>query len=227
MTDIHVVIPNYNHYHLINELLFSLYKYERENIISILVVDDASTDEEVKTGLTWWKNNGMLPLHVITNKENIGFLRTANIGLRYYLSLSPNDVLILFGTGTKVTGKFISQAVQQLTQCQLVGGVLYEQDTGWNRFGKQVFPYLEGWLLATTVVGWQDLGYFDERYSPQIFEDVDLSTTAIEKGYKLVPLNSPSLFHTAGQSINYTEERHKQTRINQKKFMEKWVKTNE
>jgi len=226
-TNVHIIIPNFNHYHLVNELLFSLYKYERENISDILVVDDASTDLEVKTGLNWWKNNGMLPLYVSTNSKNQGFLLTANEGLRDRSGLdttSLEDILILFGTGTKVYGKFIQQIVQHLTQERsLVGGVLYQHDTGWNRFGDKVFPYLEGWLLATTVGGWLDLGYFDERYTPCIFEDVDISTTAIEKGYKLIPLNSPSLFHTAGQSINYTEERHEQTRINQKKFGDKWI----
>ena len=123
-------------------------------------------------------------------------------------------------------GKFISQIIQHRTQCQksLVGGVLYQHDTGWNRFGDKLFPYLEGWLLATTVGGWLDLEYFDEQYAPQIFEDVDISTTAIEKGYKLIPLNSPNLLHIAGQSITYTEERHEQTRINQRKFETKWIK---
>ena len=34
--------------------------------------------------------------------------------------------------------------------------------TGWNKFGEKIFPYLEGWLLATTSKGWAELGYFEK-----------------------------------------------------------------
>jgi len=67
------------------------------------------------------------------------------------------------------------------------------------------------------------LGYFDERYSPCDFEDVDLSTQARRKFYTLVALNSPALRHIGGQSIGYNPKREEQTKINQKKFEEKWV----
>lgn len=225
MPKVHVVIPNYNNYHLINELLFSLYKFESENIDSILVVDDCSTDEEVFTGLNWWKSNGMLPLEILNLDDNRGFLLTSNLGLKIQNIQPADDVVILIGTGVKIYGKFVSQIVQQLTQCQksLIGGVLYTHNTGWNCFGNKIFPYLEGWFLATTISSWKDLGYFDERYVPHIFEDVDLSTTAISKGYDLIPLNSSNLIHLAGQSINYSHERDEQTRINQKKFENKWM----
>jgi GT2 family glycosyltransferase len=89
--------------------------------------------------------------------------------------------------------------------------------------GDKIFPYLEGWLLATTAESWKELGYFDERYAPHIFEDIDLSTTALSLGMQLVPLNNPNLSHAGGGTITYTEQRHELTRVNMKKFGEKWT----
>ena len=83
---------------------------------------------------------------------------------------------------------------------------------------------MEGWLLATTSKGWAELGYFDGRYTPCDFEDVDLSTQAMSMGYDLVALNSPALRHMGGQSSGFNSAREAQTRINQKKFEEKWIK---
>ena len=105
----------------------------------------------------------------------------------------------------RIHGKFVSQIKEIVTNSpkSLVGGVLYSKDTGWNKFGDKIFPYLEGWLLATTVGNWKELGYFDERFSPCDFEDVDLSTTALSLGYELVPLNNPGLVHMGAGTLGY------------------------
>jgi len=68
------------------------------------------------------------------------------------------------------------------------------------------------------------IGYFDERFAPSDYEDVDLSTRALLWNWELVPLNNPGLYHIGGQSIGYTEERRKRTEENKKKFEMKWKK---
>jgi GT2 family glycosyltransferase len=223
----HIVIPCYNHYELTNQLLFSLYQREVQNIDSVLVVDDSSTDEEVLAGLRWWGKQGILPLSSLSLSVNKGFLRTAKEGMKLVTSRQDRtDLLILMSNDVKIQGKFVSQIQDIVTNNpkSLVGGILYTQDTGWNKFGNKIFPYLEGWLLATTIGNWKELEYFDDCYSPCDFEDVDLSTTALSRGYELVPLNNPALVHMGGGTIGYNPEREKQTKINQKKFEEKWLK---
>jgi hypothetical protein len=228
---VHIVIPNYNNYHLIHELLWNLYRKEKENISSILVVDDRSTSEEVKPGLDWWVNSKMLPLHWMTMNNTDGFLQTANEGLQTVAGLDetkPDDIIILLSTDVIVGAKFISQICDILNgnSGSLVGGVLYSHNTGWNTFGDRIFSYLEGWLLATTVQNWAKLDYFDERYSPNDFEDIDLSTTALSLGMELVPLNNVGIKHLGGKTLGYSPAREKITRINQEKFRSKWIGTN-
>lgn len=232
MPKLFIVIPLYNNFQLLHEMLWSLYRKERENIDGILVVNDCSTDTEVEGGLKWWKaewKEKADPLLVMTleNEENLGFLKTSNRGMKHIadtVSQDPNDIIILLSTDVKIYGKFVSQIKEMLANSpkSLVGGIVYNQDTGWNKFD-QIYPYVEGWLLATTVANWKELDYFDELYSPHVFEDIDLSTKALSLGYELVALNNVGLQHLAGQSIKYTPERDELTKINQKKFQSKWL----
>lgn len=231
MTKVHIVIPVHNNWELTHSLLWNLYKHEKSNIDTVLVVDDASTDVEVTSGLAWWEANPTNSLRVFGKRlpENIGFLHTANSGLRdlqFIQNQDANDLVILLSNDVHVYGGFIDQIKEILKSNvkSLVGGVLYQQDTGWNKFGDKIFPYVEGWLLATTLGNWNELGQFDERYAPNDFEDVDVSTTALLKGYELVALNNPAVVHLGGRTIGYNPERLALTNINKKKFEDKWIK---
>ena len=78
MTSVSVVIPCFNKWHLTHQLLFDLYK-NCSLIEEVIVVDNGSTEKEVKDGLAWWTTTHMLPIETITLKENAGFLRAANL----------------------------------------------------------------------------------------------------------------------------------------------------
>ena len=221
---IHLLIPAYNGWDLTHQLIFSLFKKEDENITSVVVMDNCSDDVEIEPGMAWWKEQKHERFGILRQEENVGFLRNANSGLKR--AWAPDDILILISNDVLVRGKFIDQIKTVLAESpkSLVGGILYSHDTGWNKMGDKIFPYLEGWLLATTAESWKELEYFDERYTPADFEDVDLSTTAISLGYQLVPLNNPSIEHLGGRTIGYSQDRLEITNMNKKKFERKWVK---
>lgn len=225
-----VIIPHYNRWDLSHARLWELYKHEKENINYVLLINDSSTDEQTDGGLNWWidfKLKTGFDFRVIHTEENVGFLRACNIGLTY-VKLEEKEAdtpVILLSNDVLIRGKFIEQIIDTLSNVKsLMGGVLYTQDTGWNKFGDKVFQYLEGWLLATTWSNWKELGGgFDPIYVPHDYEDIDLSTTALTKGYELVPLNNVNLQHLGGQSIGFSPEREKITNENKKKFEAKWV----
>lgn len=216
-----IVIPVYNQYPMLHQLLFDIYQ-KCGKVDEVLIVNDCSTEEEVISGLSWWKGTEMLPIREIRNTENRGFLLSSNYGLRKAIG----DVKILISTDVRVLGDAVYRIVHALSNNPktLVGGIFYNHDTGWNTFGKKTFPYLEGWLLATTADGWEALGYFDEQFSPNDYEDIDLSTTALKRGYELMALASDVAVHLGGRSIGYSPERELLTHRNQKKFEAKWIK---
>lgn len=225
MARVHVVIPVYNNWTQCHNLLWDLYRYCVNDIASVVVVNDCSDEEEmVSGGLRWWeKESKLLPLKVYSNEYNQGFLKTANFGMSKVKG-EPFDVIMLISTDVSIKAPIMEQA---LTLCDseksLVGGRLLNWDTGWNTFNGTIYPYLEGWLLAASQKSWETLGYFDERYAPCDYEDVDLSTKATHIGFTLEALNHPLVRHLGGQSIGYSPEREAKTKINRIKFMEKWV----
>lgn len=216
-----IVIPTYNHYDLLHTILYDIYQ-RCKNVDEVIVVNDDSTDKDYYDGLDWWMGNGMLPLRHLQMKKNGGFILSSNCGIKN----ATGDIICLLSSDVRV-GSDISVTVPSILNVQqkcLVGGRLLDYDTGWNRFGNRIFPYLEGWLIAATKDSWKELDYLDEDLVPNDFEDVSLSTKALEMDYTLVPLNDNRIVHIGGQSIGYNSNRETITRINQEKFRQKYVR---
>lgn len=216
------VIPIYNHFRLINDLLIEINRNTKPD--EIIVVDDCSTDKETHDGLSWWEQNA--DVKVIRPIENLGFLKASNYGV----SKATGDIICLISSDVKIEDDLV-KLVKEMIEIDpkvLIGGIVYKDSTGWNEFTlpdgtKKIFPYAEGWLLCFTKEAWMDWGGFDERFCPNDFEDVDFSTTAIGKGYALISIGNPKIHHLGGQTIGYTDERRLLTQRNREKFQEKWV----
>ena len=201
-----IVIPCYNHYDLLHQLLWDLYKHCRDSIDEVVVVDDASTEDIQKGLLGFWFKQGLLPLKVITNKENLGFLKTSNRGMEK----ASGDILILISTDVRIYNSFVIDRIKEIYSDSpddiLLGNRYISFDTGWNKFDR-IYPYLEGWFIVCSKNTWNELGGFDERYAPNDYEDIDLSTLAIEKGLRIESLESSDIAHIGAQTYGYNPER--------------------
>src|SRR5688572_19821438 len=93
----HIVIPIYNQWNLVHSLLWDLFRKERENIASITLVNDCSTDPEVEGGIRWWcsEYGGKYPIRSITNEENHGFLLSSNLGICKAIEFANGDDIIV------------------------------------------------------------------------------------------------------------------------------------
>lgn len=138
---------------------------------------------------------------------------------------ATGDIIILVSTDVRIYSNVVEEIEKKLEKYPktLISGKVYRETTGWNDLNGKIYPYAEGFLLATTREGWKELGYFDEIYAPNDFEDVDISTAAISKGYELWQLPPDIVNHIGAQSIPYGAEREVLTKINQEKFRKKWV----
>lgn len=224
MTSFSFVIPTYNHYNLLHQSLFDIYQ-KCYPVDEVIVVDDCSDAEDYRNGLKWWKEQGMLPIRHLRLPENVGFLRASNAGLKR----AQGDIVCLLSNDVRIYRDIVSEIRKVLssrTGGTLVGGRLLDFDTGWNTFNDRVFPYLEGWLLATTKDAWDELFYLDTQYAPCDMEDVDLSTKALNLGYKLEALPFDMTHHLGGQSIGFNPEREKITIANKERFRQKWIVKN-
>lgn len=221
-SNISVVIPVHNHFDLLNDLLSNIV-WGSSNIGEIVIVDDMSTEKETIDGIEWWISNFEF-IKRVKPEKNLGFLISSNLGVES----ASGDIVCLISTDVIIEtdlGVEVSRIIREDPNV-LIGGIVYNGSTGWNQFGQKVFPYAEGWLLAFTKENWRKWGGFDIRFAPNDFEDVDLSTTVLKMGSKLVPLNNSGIRHIGAQSIGYSEQREELTRKNRLKFEEKWITKN-
>lgn len=195
----------------------------------IVLVDDASTDEEVRKGIAFWQKSGV-SRHVILykrNEENKGFSGSMNVGAR----VATGDVFVFYSNDVVLSGDITLTLDKAFSDPEpsLIGNDFLWWDTGWNKFtfnGKdRIVPYLAGYFIACTRENWKNLGW-DERYSPYDFEDVDLSMQATVLGYNLIDLKSSVLKHISGQTISkINPNREEITKRNRIKFIEKWTES--
>lgn len=217
-----IVIPCYNGWIFTHQLLLDIYR-RFDHHVEVIVVDDCSTDDEVSNGLTWWKTGLMEGrLRVFVNGQNSGFLRTANFGI----SKASGEIVMLISNDVRIYGRDIEQKISDIFEHTevptLVGNRLLDWNTGWNTFNNKIYPYLEGWFLAFKKDEWTKFGWFDSRYAPFDFEDIDISTTYLANGGKLVNLGA-DMEHLGAKTYKYSPEREEQTKRNQEKFRLKWT----
>lgn len=215
-----VVIPVYGRTDLLHQLLFDLYK-NCSLIEEVIIVNDKPEDRDVQRNLIWWKTTNMLPIEVIETPENLGFLRASNLGLKQ----AVEDNIVLVSTDVRVHKDIIQEMNNPYNPNVVYGGKLLDWDTGWNAFNGKIYRYLEGWILAADRQAWKELDYFDERFAPNDMEDIDFSTKALEHNFILGTFPEGYVSHLGAQSIPYGDEREAGTKINKKKFEEKWLQT--
>lgn len=218
-----IVVPCYRHPQLANQILMDI--YQNCSADEVIIVDDFSNDEETKKVYEFWQRLGeAFPLKVLYLPENVGFVKASNAGLKE----ATGDIVALISSDVRIykdLKRFSREIFTTPHDKILLGGRLLDFDTGWNVFNGQTYSYVEGWALITTRSGWEELGYMDERYAPWDFEDVDLSTTAVSKGYMLrvfPPWHGEVMEHMVAQSIGYTDERRTITEAHRELFRKKW-----
>jgi GT2 family glycosyltransferase len=221
LPSISIVILSYNHWGLTHRCLFELTTKLPQ--VEIIVVDNNSSDKDVRQGMAWWKTTGLgKKLEFIMLSDNQGFGGGNNIGI----AESMSDIVVVTQPDMITYRDWVTPMRQMLTEHpkSLVGGRLIDFDGGWNRTPDGGFvPYLEGFLIGAYKDIWEDLGMFDGRYFPCDMEDCDLSTTALSKGYQLLSLNGEDYKHLGGAVIGDMEgKRRAITEAHRQLWLQKW-----
>jgi len=217
-----IVIPFYNNWTLTHQRMMELHDFI-QTPCEIILVNDASTEEGIDGGVAWWQKFSGIKHKVryIKLEENHGFGWSMNIGT----SKATGDIIILLSNDVIVMSDFVTEIVTLLQENNkyFIGGEVLIGDTGWNKINNTIIPYANGWLLACTRDAWEDIGGFDLNFQRFDYEDVDISATAVSKGYILKALTNSKLKHIGGATVyKYYPDRQKYTLENRQRFIEKW-----
>lgn len=223
-----IIIPFFNRWELTHARLLELYRFAPENV-EIILVDDASTEDMIDSGIAWWQKNiypiTNRPIRYHKNPENLGFGGAMNEGAK----LAKGDILVFLSNDVIMNGDIVTEIITKLQENNkvLLGGEIINFDSGWNTLlvdgKKMIIPYCNGWLLACTKEVWDAIGGFDLRYGKYDYEDIDISLTAQFLGYNLIALNSKYARHIGGATIYaLNSDRQAQTLKNKELFRQKW-----
>lgn len=194
---ISAIIPNYNGIDLLKgnmPALVACAKLPANKIVEIIVVDNGSTDESVK----YLKNN-FPEVVIIKHKENRGFAKAVNMGVRY----AKGNILLLINNDVLVSGLFLQAALTHFADTQVFAVSLHEKGFGpaTANFDKGLvehrsLPEVPSTHKTFWVSGgsglfrkkiWKDLGGLDDRlFSPFYWEDLDICYRAAKRGFKLL-----------------------------------------
>lgn len=221
MKKVSVIILNWNKKDLLAKCLETLKDKTDYDNYRVVVVDNGSKDgsaERVKRNFSW--------VELIENKENLGWSRGNNIGIKYALKnhdpemilLLNNDIEIIQKEWLKKLVRVCSKADVGIASCKLLypDGRIQNAGTrvdfrGIRNYKSEGFKedvYLDAvfgacFLIKREVI--EKIGLPDEFYSPFLLEETDYCFRTREIGYKIVYTPKVMLIHHESVSLNAME----------------------
>ncbi len=187
-----VVIPSYNGKELLQKHLPAIYKHT-SHLHQVIIVDNGSTDGT--TDFLAEKYPQVVCLH---QPRNLFFTKAVNIGVRSataeLIVLLNNDVEVLPHYLDHPTVYFQDPLVFAVTLNELGSSwpeVVWQEgkfqfDRGKDKTKARYSAWASGGSCVFRRKIWDQLGGFDEIYSPGYWEDIDLGWRAWQNGYRII-----------------------------------------
>jgi GT2 family glycosyltransferase len=223
-----IIIPVYNQIDLVVQCVESIITSKNSQRYQIIIIDDASPDPNVGSGLDRLATRFPIELH--TNSKNVGFTKTVNFGMALH---KDRDVLLL-NSDTIVYGSWIDK----ISRAAKLSPDIATVNPLTNQYGSHVSCYPErvsttkeelnidhstlseicsevndGKLTYVhTTIGFcmyikrkciNDIGYFDSVNFPVGYgEECDFCFRASKVGWRHVVVGDAFVTHLDGQSFN-------------------------
>jgi GT2 family glycosyltransferase len=239
-----IIIYAHNNWTLTAKCVSTIVNKTYNTTYEIIIADDNSNDDSIAA------SKAIKGLKVHTNLTGLGYLRTCNKACR----LALGKYVIFFHNDSQVEKNWVEPIVKVMEEDSTVGiigpkllfpdGKLQEaggivwRDGRLSRYGFAEEPempeynylkevdYVSGACLAIRKELWNDIGGFDEQYSPAYYEDVDLAFEVRKRGFRVVNQPKSIVYHAEqgcyGSGGKY--DLHNYRMINRTKFLKKWSK---
>ena len=233
-----IVILNWNREADTLECLESLARIDYPSF-SVLVVDNGSTDGSPDAIERWGREN--LPLTLIRNAENRGFVRGSNQGMRHALA-TGTDYVFLLNNDTVVEPDVLVnlvRAAERSDDIGMAGPKIYkygeervldsagtrtipwlaqgflqghgEEDRGQFDSSAEM-PYITGTALLVKRAVLEKAGMMDEDYF-HYFDDFDWGVRTRKAGYRLLMAPEAAIYHKGAGTIGFGSPAYMHQRI--------------
>lgn len=220
-----ILLLTHNRIECTIECIKSLYKYT-PNVFSLTILDNLSTDgtvEYLEKFVEDKKNVNLILYH-----ENTGIVKGRNYAYSFlslmnmhsnYLFIIDNDQFVRMG--------WLDSYMRIMDKYDVVGFEGWEMKRDFyplRRAVKPVDPYHYvsccGMMINHKVV--EDIGLFDNNFSPMFFEDPDFCFRALQRGYTICRNLDPLIFHKPHKLLGQNNEKAKHFFNSWKVFQNKW-----
>jgi len=219
MKKVAIIICSYNQDKLLIECLNSLKKTKYKEY-KIFLVDD-SGERLIANKLYFNKNYSHI--NFIINKDNLGFSKSNNIGIKKAIDTYNPDYFLLLNDDTEITnGNWLSKMIEVgesdkdigVLGCKLIYPDGRLQHAGGNMEGwkigriteikKEIFEvdHIMGAFMLIKKEVINKIGLLDEIFSPFLLEDTDYCLRAKKSGFKVMSVTSVEVIHKKGKSID-------------------------
>jgi O-antigen biosynthesis protein len=221
---IDIILLTYNNLSNTKHCISCLYKYTSD--FKLFIVDNKSTDNTLKylNDLSQKKDN----ITMSFQQENLGIIKGRNLG--YDLALKSNNIsdLVCFIDNDQFVSEGWIESYLSLMEkgYDLIGAEGWQMKEDFYPCkkidsDKDNFNYTGcgGMVVKKKVI--EDIGLFDEEFSPMYFEDPDFCWRASDKGYKVgwniekKIIHQPHKLLSGGDRVFYFKR-------NLVRFREKW-----
>jgi GT2 family glycosyltransferase len=217
----YVVIVNWNGKEILKKCLTTFFANTNSSNVQIVLIDNASIDGSV--GMV---RQNFPQIHVIVNKENLGFSKGNNQGIDIALEANAKQVLLLNNDIEIKESSWLETLLEILNSdekigvvgCKLLfangkiqhaGGCIrlrgayhigeHEEDRG--QYDKVTsVDYVTGAALLIKSEVIRKIGLLDEGFTPLYCEDTDWCVRAQYCGYTVIYSPNPTLIHHCGSS---------------------------
>lgn len=124
-----VIIPVYGDFESLKECLRSLKKSDNSSQMMVVLINDATPEPKI-TRLLDAIHHLTKKIKIITNNENLGFVRSVNAGLKYADSFYPYSDVILLNSDTIVPPKFADHLMETAYKESDIGTVTPMSNNG-------------------------------------------------------------------------------------------------
>lgn len=234
-----VIIPVYKSPEWVKLCVYSLFKNTKLDILNkVYLVNDC--DDELTINCLNNLASKYSKIEIITNEENLGFIKTVNKGLKK----SSADYVLLLNTDCIVANNTIEKLISHVEKNKNIGLICPISSNAANLTLEMFdgFSYMEMDKLlerkfkgisfdACTVVGnclmitkdcLKKVGYLDEAYGTGYGEETDYQFKAMEKGFEAKVAIDTYVFHKSEVSFGTSKEKQEKLERNRKLFFERW-----
>jgi len=212
MTDLSIIIVNFNKRKLLEECLDSIYKATHKITFEIIVADNGSTDGSQSMVKTKHPN-----INIIENKENFGFTKASNQGLKIYKGryamLLNNDTIVkdhAFDLMVDFMDKNMQAGGCGPKLLNIDGTIQHQGSILGKKFWKSVKPIVVDFVVGACLMARREtidrVGLLDENlyfYN----DDLDWCLRIKKAGYKIYYLPDAEVIHYGGYSSRGTFNR--------------------